>query len=137
MFKNTLKVEMTGEQLYVLLDDLVYEDDEIEVVVVKGFDFDGFSAPKLVWSLFGAPLSGKTALGAVVHDAGYSSQIYDRIWYDALFDRVNRAQEVSAVKRWVIYWTARLLGGYRWRLAQEFKDEYKNCIKVRFKNEVQ
>lgn len=73
-----LKVNIVKEDVLILLEDVVVESLGYRITVKKGFDFDGASIPRSMWSVYGNPLSGKFRIAALVHDVLYASQKVSR-----------------------------------------------------------
>lgn len=129
MFSTTLKVEIIGGGKTTLLEDIIYAGTKT-ITAKKGFDFDGFSAPKLFWGLMGAPLSGKTTEGAMFHDLLYSAQILPRKESDELFKEINLYKGVSPVKAKIIHFVARNFGWWRWYKAKPRAKIYQQFIHI-------
>ena len=55
---NELKVNIVDDNVFILFEDVVVESLGYSITVKKGFDFDGASIPKWLWSIYGSPLNG-------------------------------------------------------------------------------
>ena len=133
-FLNNLKVEKIGDQDYILLEDLVYENESLILTVKKGFWFDAISIPKVFWSLIDSPFTGKAVRPATGHDVLYSSEFFDRKQCDDLFLEMMEADGVSYLKRYAMYWAVRAGGNSVWKEhKKEEVDEYKSYITIDYK----
>ena len=129
MFVNNLKVEKTGDQVYVLLEDLVYESAKFRITVKKGFDFDAISIPKVFWTLVDSPFTGRAVRGATVHDALYASQILPKSECDKVFLDAMAEDGVSYVKRNAMYMAVKFGGNSAYNDTEEL-EKYKGLIEV-------
>ena len=138
MFKNNLKVEKTGDQVFILLEDLVYENDKVKIIVHSGFDFDGASIPKAFWSIIGSPITGPYTRAACVHDALYASELLPRGESDQWFNDLMKEDNTPFVKRQLMYSTVRGAGWTVWKgHIPEDVQEYKKFITFIRKEETQ
>ena len=129
MFMNNLKVEKTGDQVYVLLEDLVYEGTKFIITVKKGFDFDAISIPKVFWTLVDSPFTGRAVRGATVHDALYASQILPKSECDKVFLEAMTEDGVNYVKRNAMYMAVKFGGSSAYNDTEEL-EKYKGLIEV-------
>lgn len=129
MFKNNLKVEKVGDQVYVLLEDLVYECDRYTITAKKGFDFDAISIPKIFWTLIDSPFTGKAVRGATIHDALYASQALPREICDEVFLSAMKDDGVSCIKRNAMYMAVRVGGASAYEDTEEL-ERYKSLVEV-------
>ena len=128
---RTLEVEIIDENLFILSKDKTVESLGYKITVKKGFDFDGASIPKALWSVYGNPLSGKFRIAALVHDALYASQKLPREVADAIFLDLMKQHEVGYMKRQTMYYAVRSAGWYAWRGHEESEvKKYKEFINV-------
>jgi len=130
MFLNTLKIEMVDEQLYLLLEDLKFQNELYNITVHKNFDFDAISIPKVLWSIVGSPLTGKVVRSAVVHDALYSAQICSRKECDKIFKDMMKADIVNDYSAITIFIVVRLFGWINWNKAKKYTEEYKKFLTI-------
>ncbi len=128
-FKNNLKVEKIGDQDYILLDDLVYENNALIITVKSGFWFDAISIPKIFWTLIDSPFTGKAVRAATIHDGLYASQALPRADCDKIFLECMKCDGVSYFKRYAMYQAVRL-GGRKAYENTEDLEHYKNLVKV-------
>ncbi|MGS0736167.1 DUF1353 domain-containing protein [Pseudomonas sp. GG8] len=115
-FLTTLKTEQVGKWGHTLLDDLVYQDDELGLITVPaGFQTDFAS----IWVLHNAVLfvlyalfAGYGNYAAAVHDRLYATGQLTRRQSDAVLYRALRAEGVA---RWRarLFWAGVRLGGSR------------------------
>ena len=127
---KTLELEIVNENLFILSKDKTVKSLGYSVTVKKGFDFDGASIPKWLWSIYGSPLNGNYVVASLIHDGLYASQklsksISDRIFLDAM-----KQSNVGYIKRTSMYLAVKLFGGKDWKEAIEYKDEYANYVVV-------
>ena len=128
---NELKVNIVGENVFILLEDVVVESLGYKVTVKAGFDFDGASIPQALWSVYGNPLSGKFRIAALVHDALYASENLPRDIADAIFLDLMKQHRVGYIKRQTMYYAVRSAGWYVWRgHTKEEVEKYKEFIHV-------
>jgi hypothetical protein len=125
--------------IYELAVDWTYEwaHDGIRrrIVVPKGFQYDGASVPRLVWTLSGILPDGLIRAAALFHDWLYQhkgqlpersyQEFYRGNWRDVgmvvsrgeadrLFARIMREAGVSTVKRRLAYLGVRACGWWAW-----------------------
>ena len=82
-----------------------------------GFETDGASIPRVLWSIVGGPFDGKYVGAAVIHDVGcvehkYSWQITHRMFYEAMI-----ALGVDSNDAKLMYYGVRIAGP-RWKLRK-------------------
>lgn len=84
------------------------------VTVPSGFQTDGASIPRFLWSVIGHPMTVKYIRAAIVHDYLYSlgeKTTGDKIFYDLLLeDRTNK------YLAWIMYQAVKHFGGKAWIL---------------------
>lgn len=91
-----------------------------DITVPAGFDCDGASIPRLLWTLVGSPMTGRYRDAAIIHDWLYhqsrrwprakrSRKDADRVFYEAM-----RANGVGYERAHIMYWAVRLFAGSRW-----------------------
>lgn len=105
-----------------LLSPLVWADTDGELVIVpRGFESDGGSIPRLLWSFVGAPLDDAYVVATILHDweceqrAHSSAQVHER------FYRSMRAAGTS----WLIargFYHAVRIHGPSWTINQGLSD---------------
>lgn len=115
MFKTDLVVKKIGDQLYDLVEPLVYDNGLIIIQVNPKFDFDAISIPKVFWALIDSPFTGKAVKPAVLHDALYASEYFDRKTCDDYFIKAMESEGVGYVKRYAMYYAVRMFGGQVWK----------------------
>lgn len=114
-FTGTLKLQPTGDGVNMtVLERYSYTDIDGHVLTAEpGFQTDGASIPRALWTIVGSPFTGKYLGAAVVHDVGcvnhkYSWQVTHRMFYTAM-----RELGVGDDYAKVLYWGVRL-GGPKW-----------------------
>lgn len=97
--------------------DLTVRWRDRELTVPSGFECDGASVPRLLWSSVSPRIDPRTLRAAVVHDylyrtapPGWSRRDADELFYD--FIREDGLSWWAAQKA---YWGLRLFGGSAWR----------------------
>ena len=128
-FKNNLKVEKIGDQDYILLDDLVYENNTLIITVKSGFWFDAISIPKIFWTLIDSPFTGKAVRSATIHDGLYASQHLSKKDCDKIFLECMKCDGVSYFKRYAMYLAVKY-GGHQAYNDTEDLEHYKKLVKV-------
>ena len=127
---NELKVNIVDDNVFILFEDVVVESLGYNITVKKGFDFDGASIPKWLWSIYGSPLNGNYVVASLVHDGLYASQKVSKSVSDKIFLDVMKQSNVGYIKRTSMYLAVKMFGGKDWKEASEYKDEYTNYVDV-------
>ena len=125
-----LKVNIVNEKVFILSEDKTVESLGYSVTVKKGFDFDGASIPKLLWSIYGSPLNGNYVVASLIHDGLYASQKVSKSISDRIFLDIMKQSNVGYIKRTSMYLAVKMFGGKDWKEASEYKDEYTNYVDV-------
>ena len=125
-----LKVTIVKDDVFILLEDVVVESLGYKIVVKAGFDFDGASIPKWLWSIYGSPLNGNYVVASLIHDGLYASQIVSKSLSDKIFLDLMKQSKVGYVKRTSMYLAVKMFGGKDWKEANEYKNEYTNYVDV-------
>ena len=120
---NELKVNIVDDNVFILFEDVAVESLGYSITVKKGFDFDGASIPKWLWSIYGSPLNGS-------YDGLYASQKVSKSISDKIFLDVMKQSNVGYIKRSSMYLAVKMFGGKDWKEASEYKDEYTNYVDV-------
>lgn len=127
---NELKVNIVDDNVFILFEDVVVESLGYNITVKKGFDFDGASIPKWLWSIYGSPLNGNYVVASLIHDGLYASQKVSKSVSDKIFLDVMKQSNVGYIKRTSMYLAVKMFGGKDWKEASEYKDEYTNYVDV-------
>ena len=127
---KTLEVEIKNENLFILSKDKTVESLGYSITVKKGFDFDGASIPKWLWSIYGSPLNGNYVVASLIHDGLYASQIVSKSLSDKIFLDVMKQSNVGYIKRTSMYLAVKMFGGKDWKEANEYKNEYTKYVDV-------
>ena len=125
-----LKVNIIKEDVFILLEDVVVESLGYKITVKKGFDFDGASIPKWLWSIYGSPLNGNYVVASLIHDGLYASQKVSKEISDKIFLDIMKQSKVGYMKRTSMYLAVKMFGGKDWKEASKYKDEYANYVDV-------
>ena len=128
-----LKVNIIKNDVFILLEDVVVESLGYKITVKKGFDFDGASIPKWLWSIYGSPLNGNYVVASLIHDGLYASQKVSKSVSDKIFLDVMKQSNVGYIKRTSMYLAVKMFGGKDWKEASEYKNEYTNYVDVNTK----
>ena len=127
---RTLELEIVNENVFILSKDKTVESLGYSVTVKKGFDFDGASIPKWLWSIYGSPLNGNYVVASLIHDGLYASQKVSKSVSDKIFLDIMKQSSVGYIKRTSMYLAVRVLGSKDWKEASKYKDEYINYVDV-------
>ena len=125
-----LKVNIIKEDVFILSEDKTVESLGCRVTIKKGFDFDGASIPKWLWSIYGSPLNGNYVVASLIHDGLYASQKVSKRVSDKIFLDIMKQSKVGYIKRTSMYLAVKMFGGKDWKEASEYKDEYTNYVDV-------
>lgn len=128
-----LKIERINENVWMLLEDFTLDTYKYRITVKKGFDFDGASIPKWLWSIYGSPLNGNYVEASLIHDGLYASQKVSKSIADKIFLDVMKQSNVEYIKRTSMYLAVKMFGGKDWKEASKYKDEYINYVVVNTK----
>ena len=135
-FTTKLSLDVIGDQAYEVTQPLVWEDSELVIQVNPGFDFDGASIPKALWSAIGSPMTGGYQRAGCLHDALYASEWFARDVCDKLFLEAMESDGVSWIKRNLMYNAVRAFGWTVWKGHKKAEvDEYKKYLTVVVKGE--
>lgn len=127
---KTLELEIVNENLFILSKDKTVESLGYNITVKKGFDFDGASIPKWLWSIYGSPLNGNYVVASLIHDGLYASQKVSKGISDKIFLDIMKQSNVGYIKRTSMYLAVKMFGGKDWKEASKYKDEYINYVVV-------
>ena len=130
-FTTELCLKVIGEQAYEVMAPLVYENEQVIIQVNPGFDFDGASIPKALWSVIGSPMTGGYQRAGCLHDALYAGEIFDRKLCDDLFLEAMASDGVGYFKRYAMYNAVRMFGWLVWKKHNlEEVNAYKKFVYV-------
>lgn len=130
-FLNPLKMEDTGREVggrtvYRLLERVCFhvgqEDSALVICVPEGYEFDGASTPRILWSIV-EPL-GKQAKPACLHDWLYAGGV-SRFIADCVFREALVVVGVPFWKTWLVWLAVRLFGGSHYRVAKNRRSRKK------------
>lgn len=108
---------------YRLMHDYTYRSHSWQITVPRGFEWDGASVPRFLWSLSGIRPDGLQRAAALVHDYLYrysgsvegSYTTFTRKGADVLFRDMIREAGGSWWMAWKAYRAVRLFGWMAWR----------------------
>lgn len=130
-FKTDLCVKVIGKQAFEVTAPLVYNDGIVQLTVHEGFDFDGASVPRGLWSIIGSPMTDGYQRAGCLHDALYAGEIFDRSICDNLFLEAMESDGVGYFKRYAMYWAVRSAGWMVWKKHnKEEVNAYKKFVYV-------
>lgn len=132
-FNTSLDVRLIGEQCFLLLNPLEFENAQFKITVLAGFDFDGASIPQSLWSVIGCPMGGLYSMAACLHDALYASKIFDRKTCDKLFHQAMLSSKVDSELAKKMYLAVRAFGGLAYNSADDLP-KYRDLITVEIKS---
>lgn len=101
---------------YATRDRIVLKVSEVPgeyhfIVIPKGYEFDGASIPRCLWSLIGSPFEPDLMLAACIHDwfCEHTSHSYEsRVKGDSVFYGMLRRAKVAKWRRRLMYAGVRL-----------------------------
>ena len=96
----------------------------------KGFDFDGASIPKWLWSIIGSPFTGNYVRAALFHDGLYACCTLDRKLSDEIFLDLMKEDGVGYFKRYSMYLAVRAFGSRAYNSNQEDIPVYKEIVEI-------
>lgn len=114
--------------------DITYVGKNFDIVIKKGFEFDGASIPRFLWSIYGCPIGGSYSLPAMLHDLLYATHIFSKEYSDKIFRRAMIASGVSRRQAREMYMAVKLFGrsSYEEKTDMASQREY---IEIIFKKE--
>ena len=127
---KTLDLQIINENLFILSKDKTVESLGYSITIKKGFDFDGASIPKWLWSIYGSPLNGNYVVASLIHDGLYASQKVPKGVSDKIFLDVMKQSNVGYIKRTSMYLAVKMFGGKDWKEANEYKNEYTDYVEI-------
>lgn len=115
---------LMGTRQWEVAKDFHYTLNGEDMVIPKGFQFDGASIPKFLHTWL-SPV-GVLLMGGLIHDYGYKYQtllkkgkkttigIKDQKWMDQTFRDINIEQNGFHLLNYLAYWALRLGGFVAW-----------------------
>jgi hypothetical protein len=123
-YEGTVQAEWLddGRQMKLLADFAYIDPNEIRWIAPAGSIIDGASIPRVLWSGFGSPFTGKYRDASVIHDVACDEQ--NRTWelVHLAFYYAMRASEVDEVQAQAAYGAVYHLGP-RWKLTLDRTEE--------------
>lgn len=117
---QSIKIELIGEtergDLFRLLEPLEFEWRGKSFTVPAGFESDGCSVPRFLWSSVSPRIDNRTLRGAIGHDWLYRThpEGWTKAEADGMFYDIIREDGLSWWKSQKAYWGVRLFGGDSW-----------------------
>lgn len=94
-----------------LEEDFIYIDNKaIKWIAPKGSISDGASIPRQLWSIMGAPLSGRYRRAAVLHDVYCKNQLVPHEQVHKMFHEAMLDDGVSPTKAQLMYFAVKTFG---------------------------
>ena len=125
--KQNIKIELIEQtergDLFRLLEPLKIEWRGKSLTVPAGFESDGCSVPRFLWSSVSPRIDNRTLRGAIGHDWIYRThpEGWTKAEADGMFYDIIREDGLSWWKSQKAYWGVRLFGGDSWH--------YGGCVK--------
>ena len=110
-FTTQLSVTFLGDNKYVVISPLVFEDDNYVITIKEGFVYNGANIPPEMTSLIGCPMDYIMALSSCIHDGLYASAKLSRRDSDKIFYYCMISLGKNKTEALVIYKAVRLFGG--------------------------
>lgn len=98
-----------------LLEPLPFTHNGREYVVPEGYRSNGFSCPRLLWSLISPAIDNRTLRSACGHDWLYEYHVVSRREADQWFRDSLIEAGVPRIKAYAIYYAVRAFGGRHYR----------------------
>lgn len=122
---HIVPVRLSNNRLgYRLEQHFTSAPQHFHIGVPAGFEYDGGSAPRWSWSLFGMLPDGLHREATLVHDYLYrynTNHIYTRLLVDCIFRAMLRDYGVATLKAKIAYVAVRLCGRRRWKKYKKQK----------------
>ena len=125
-----MRVEKIDDQKFILLEKETAFSLGYRITINKGFDFDGASIPKPLWSIIGSPFTGNYVRAALFHDGLYACCTLDRKLSDEIFLDLMKEDGVGYFKRYSMYLAVRLFGSSSYNSYQEDIPIYKEMVNI-------
>jgi len=110
-FIGKLNLEQDGSKYWKTTKELIYVTTlENRITIPVGFETDGASIPRALWSVIGHPFNGKHVRAATLHDYLYRTQKFSKAKCDKLFLEAMDADDVSWLRRHLMYWGVKFFG---------------------------
>ena len=125
-----MRVETIDNQKFILLEKETAFSLGYRITINKGFDFDGASIPKPLWSIIGSPFTGNYVRAALFHDGLYACCTLDRKLSDEIFLDLMKEDGVGYFKRYSMYLAVRAFGSRAYNSNQEDIPVYKEIVEI-------
>ena len=125
-----MKVEKIDDQRFILLEKETAFSLGYRITIDKGFDFDGASISKPLWSIIGSPFTGNYVRAALFHDGLYAGEVLDRKVCDDIFLDLMKEDGVGYFKRYSMYLAVRAFGYRAYDSNQEDIAIYKEIVNI-------
>lgn len=128
-FTTPLEIRHIGEQHFKLIAPLEYESTDYTIKIYDGFDFDGASIPQSLWSILGCPFGGMYSSPACLHDALYSTHLFNKKTSDKLFHEAMIASGVDNKLAKELYIGVRMFGDSAYN-NKENLNKYRSLVEI-------
>lgn len=125
-----MRVEKIDNQRFILLEKETAFSLGYRITIDKGFDFDGASISKPLWSIIGSPFTGNYVRAALFHDGLYACCTLDRKLSDEIFLDLMKEDGVGYFKRYSMYLAVRAFGSSAYNNTPEDISIYKRIVNV-------
>ena len=102
-----------GKRKWEILFPFASRVDELITLCLPGFQYDGFSVPKLLW-FFQSPMTGYSQV-TPDHDGGYGSQLRKRKLWDYRIQQLLLHYGETDLRTGIIHRRVRRWGWWAWR----------------------
>ena len=126
-----MRVEKIDDQRFILLEKETAFSLGYRITIDKGFDFDGASISKPLWSIIGSPFTGNYVRAALFHDGLYACCTLDRKLSDDIFLDLMKEDGVGYFKRYSMYLAVRAFGSRAYDSNQEDIPIYKEIVNIK------
>jgi hypothetical protein len=104
-----LEAELTSPEIRFVLRKYA-----CEVIIKKGFKWDGGSVPRAQWTTAAPPFGTRYDLPFLLHDGTYAAQLFSRAQCDWILVEFLQEVGVCWYKRNKIWITVKAFGGFTW-----------------------
>ena len=125
-----MRVEKIDGQKFILLAKETAFSLGYRITINKGFDFDGASISKPLWSIIGSPFTGNYVRAALFHDGLYACCTLDKKLSDEIFLDLMKEDGVGYFKRYSMYLAVRAFGSSDYNSYQEDIPIYKEMVNI-------
>ena len=109
--------ETENSDIFRLTRDMKYRWYGVTFTGPAGFECDGASVPRFLWSSVSPKIDNRTLAGSIAHDYIYRTrpENWTKEAADSMFYDIIREDGLSWWKAQKAYWGVKLFGGYAWK----------------------